>query len=117
MDRGQDGPAPVYFGFPMGSDPRSVRQSRPFASGRPPQNRSRACLEGVRWIRTSGAQWKLLPDWYPRPATCWRRLKDWTESGVLLQAWERLFLQLDRRQLIKWDQAMADAKFSPAKKR
>lgn len=84
------------------------------AVGRP-RTDPRACLEGVLWILTSGAQWKFLPDWYPSPATCWRRLKEWTESGVLLQAWERLLQQLDRRQLIEWEQAMADATFSPAK--
>ena len=88
----------------------------PSPAGGRPRVDPRACLEGVLWILHSGAQWKLLPDWYPSPATCWRRLKEWTESGVLLEAWKRLLEHLDRRQLVKWEQAMGDGTFSPAKK-
>ena len=76
----------------------------------------RACLEGVLWVLKSGARWKDLPERYPSPATCWRRLREWTESGVFREAWRRLLGQLDALKQIHWDEAAGDGTFSPAKK-
>lgn len=81
-----------------------------------PRVAPRACLEGVLWILKSGARWKDLPERYPSPATCWRRLRDWTESGVFREAWRRLLGQLDALKQIHWDEAAGDGTFSPAKK-
>lgn len=81
-----------------------------------PRVSSRQCLEGVLWVLRSGARWKDLPIHYPSPATCWRRLKEWTESGVFLKAWHMLLRQLDEFRDINWDEAIADGTFSPAKK-
>jgi len=88
----------------------------PSPLGGRPRVDPRACLEGVLWILTTGAHWKFLPDRYPSPTTCWRRLKEWTESGVLLEAWKQLLMRMDRRKLLHWSQAMGDGTFSPAKK-
>ena len=85
------------------------------AGGRP-RVPPRACLEGVLWILVSGARWQDLPERYPSPATCWRRLKEWTESGVFLAAWRLLLGNLDEFRGIDWEEAMADGTFSPAKK-
>jgi len=76
----------------------------------------RTCLEGILWVLYTGARWKDLPERYPSPATCWRRLKDWTESGIWLQAWRRLLSQLDEFKGIHWEEAMADGTFAPGKK-
>lgn len=76
----------------------------------------RACLEGVLWVLHSGARWKDLPERYPSPATCWRRLKEWTESGVFERAWRRLLGKLHRFRRIDWEQAIGDGTFCPAKK-
>lgn len=76
----------------------------------------RQCLEGILWVLYTGARWKDLPERYPSPATCWRRLRDWTETGIWLAAWRRLLSQLDEFQGINWEEAMADGTFSPAKK-
>jgi transposase len=83
--------------------------------GRPPVP-PRPCLEGVLWILHSGARWKDLPLNFPSPATCWRRLKKWTKSGVFAEAWRRLLGQLDHLRGIDWEQAIGDGAFCPAKK-
>ena len=82
----------------------------------------RACLEGVLWILISGAKWQALfasgkgPERYPSPATCWRRHREWTATGVFLAAWRRLLSKLDRFQGINWEEAIGDGSFSLAKK-
>lgn len=86
------------------------------AAGGRPRVLPRACLEGILWVLHSGARWKDLPERYPSPTTCWRRLKEWTESGIWVEAWRRLLKKLDRDKLINWEEAMADGTFSPGKK-
>ena len=83
--------------------------------GRPPVL-PRPCLEGILWVLVSGARWKDLPERYPSPSTCWRRLKEWTESGVFRAAWIRLLGMLDEFRDIHWEEAIADGTFAPAKK-
>ena len=64
----------------------------------------------------SGARWKDLPTHFPSPATCWRRLKEWTEAGIFQKAWSRLLHRLDGVKSIRWEEAMADGTF-PGQKR
>ena len=56
-----------------------ARKSR--RGGRPPANH-RKVLEGILWTLRSGARWQDLPEEFPSPATCWRRLRDWEKQGV-----------------------------------
>lgn len=83
--------------------------------GRPPYL-PRPCLEGILWVLRTGARWKDLPQCFPSPSTCWRRFRDWTESGVWQMAWARLLYKLDGLGQVNWEEAMADGMFSPAKK-
>jgi len=53
--------------------------------GRPRAN-DRKVLEGILWILRSGARWQDLPEEFPSPVTCWRRLWDWEEQQVWLIA-------------------------------
>ena len=85
------------------------------AGGRPPVP-PRPCLEGILWVLISGARWKDLPTHFPSPATCWRRLHEWTRTGVFQKAWARLLHRLDGLKSVRWDEAMADGTFAPAKK-
>ena len=47
-----------------------------------PRADDREVLEGILWILRNGAPWKDLPDRFPLPSTCWRRLKKWEEQGI-----------------------------------
>ena len=54
-----------------------------------PRADDRACFEGVLWVLLTGLAgrgWKNLPDKFPSPATCWRRLAEWRAAGVWLDA-------------------------------
>ena len=83
--------------------------------GRPPAA-NRACFEGILWILQTGAAWRFLPDEFPSPSTCWRRLQRWQEEGVWLEAWRALLGALDENGLLKWDETFLDGSFAPAKK-
>ncbi|HXE30778.1 MAG TPA: IS5 family transposase [Terriglobales bacterium] len=83
--------------------------------GRPWRN-NRGCFEGILWVLRTGARWRDMPSEYPSGVTCWRRLKEWEEAGVWEAAWRQLLSDLDRKGLLKWDEAFADGSFAPAKK-
>lgn len=84
--------------------------------GGAPRVPARKCLEGVLWILQTGARWKDLPLNFPSPSTCWRRLREWTESGQFARAWRDALGKLDGLEGVDWEQALADGTFSPAKK-
>ena|SRR5450759_904667 len=96
---------------PLLPEPKRRRDNR----GRP-WALNRACLEGILWILQTGAAWRFLPDEFPSPSTCWRRLKQWEEEGVWLEAWRALLGALDEEGLLKWDETFLDGSFAPAKK-
>jgi transposase len=81
-----------------------------------PRIDDRRCVEGILWILWTGAQWSELPRRYGSASTCWRRLKGWEETGVLLQLWRAFLAQLNDRQKLRWDECFADGSFVPAKK-
>ena len=84
-------------------------KGRPWAS-------NRACLEGILWVLRTGARWRDMPERYPSGVTCWRRLRDWEERDVWLDAWRALLGTLDRRGLLRWEETFMDGSFAPAKK-
>jgi transposase len=88
---------------------RRDRRGRPWIA-------NRACFEGILWVLRTGAPWGLLPDCYPSPSTCWRRLQQWEEQGVWLDAWRALLRVLDEAGLLAWDECFLDGRFVPAKK-
>lgn len=88
----------------------------PSPLGGRPRVEPRPCLEGIIWILTSGARWQDLPERYPSPATCWRRLREWSDDGRFLAAWEKLLGKLDRLKGINWEEAIGDGSFVRAKK-
>src|ERR1700686_4334346 len=97
---------------PLLAEPKRRRdkRGRPWAS-------NRWWLEGILWVLRTGAAWRFLPDKYPSPATCWRRLKQWEEQDVWLDAWRALLGALDGEGLLKGEEAFLDGSFAPAKKR
>src|SRR5204863_6131028 len=91
---------------------------------RPPKQRkggrpwidNRRVLEGILWILRSGARWQDLPEKYPHPSTCWRRLRDWDEQGVWLNIWRAFLSELNERRQLEWSESFLDGSFAPAKK-
>ncbi len=81
-----------------------------------PWIQNRRVLEGILWILRSGARWQDLPEKFPHPSTCWRRLRDWEERGVLLNIWRTFLSELNQRQQWKWSESFLDGSFAPAKK-
>ena len=88
---------------------RRHRRGRPWAS-------NRACLEGILWILQTGAAWRFLPDEFPSPSTCWRRLKQWEDEGVWLEAWRALLGALDEEGLLQWEETFLDGSFRSGEK-
>ena len=85
-------------------------------NGGPKPVPNRPVLEGILWVLRNGGRWKALPLGYPSPATCWRRLDEWEEKGVWLDAW-RIFLDMLHEQgRLNWEECFADGSFAPAKK-
>lgn len=76
----------------------------------------RRCFEGILWVLRSGARWKDLPERYPSPSTCWRRLRDWEDADVWLSIWRSFLGELDERGRLDWEETFADGSFAPAKK-
>ena len=84
-------------------------------TGRPRAD-DRRVLEGIIWVLRSGARWRDLPESYPSPSTCWRRLNQWEDEGVWEDIWRAFLTALDQRGRIRWDEFFADAAFVPAKR-
>ena len=89
--------------------PRNPKGGRPLAP-------ARDCLEGVLWILRTGARWSDMPKRFPSGSTCWRRHKEWTESGLWERVQGRLLRKLDRQGKVEHEESIADATFSAAKK-
>jgi transposase len=89
--------------------PKSKKGGHPWVPNRP-------CLEGILWVLRTGARWQDLPDKYPSPSTCWRRLQMWEEQDVWLDIWRAFLGTLDQRKQLDWREAFADGSFAPAKK-
>jgi transposase len=75
------------------------KQIRPLLPAHPPQPKGgtlwksdRDCLRGILFVLRTGIPWSLLPveAFGVSGVTCWRRLRDWTSSGV----WPRLHARL-----------------------
>jgi transposase len=88
----------------------------PDPRGGRPRADARRCLEGILWVLRSGARWKDLPRSFPSYVTCWRRLVEWTGSGVWDEAWRRLVDKLDQQGRVHWEEGFADGTFASAKK-
>ncbi|MGH9403478.1 MAG: transposase [Terriglobia bacterium] len=78
-----------------------------------PRAHDRKVLEGILWIWRSGARWQDMPEEFPSPATCWRRLRDWEEQGVWLKIWWAFLAELNEQQQIKWSKTAVQKRFAP----
>ena len=93
-----------------------IPKAGPRPKGGRPRADDRMVFEGILWILKTGARWKDLPERYPHPSTCWRRLRQWYEEDVLKDMWRAFLSELDHEGILEWDEVFVDASFFPAKK-
>ena len=76
-----------------------------------PRVPDRNCLTGILFVLPSGIPWEMLPQGLGcgYGMTCWRRLRDWQETGP----WQLIhFVLLDwlaRCERIDWSRAVVDS--------
>jgi transposase len=81
-----------------------------------PRTDDRSCFEGILWVLKSIARWKDLPERFPFPSTCWRRLVEWDEAGVFLEIWHAFIDELNEQGRMSWDELFIEGSLAPAKK-
>ena len=89
--------------------PRGGKGGRPWVD-------HREVIDGILWVLKTGARWRDLPEGYPSPSTCWRRLGRWEEDGTWLRIWRTFLSQLDMEGRLRWEESFIDGTFFPAKK-
>ena len=77
---------------------------------------NRKVLEAILWILRTGARGQDLPEEYPSPSTCWRRLQQWEQAGLWLEIWRAFLTELDEQGHLDWSESFADGSFASAKK-
>lgn len=95
---------------------RHLPKRRGKARGGRPRLDDRRCFEGILWIPWTGAPWSELPQRYGSKSAVHRRLKEWAESGVLLDLWRAFLNPLSDQQKVRWDECFIDGMFIRAKK-
>jgi len=71
--------------------------------GRRPTD-DREVLEAVLWVMKHQARWQDLPNDYPSPRTCQRRLRRWQDTGAWNAIWKTYLLSLDEPSLTQWSE-------------
>ena len=71
----------------------------------------RAALNGILFVFKTGLRWNHLPTslGFGSGATCWRRLRDWTEAGVWDRLHELLFAHLREAGQLDFSRAAVDS--------
>lgn len=89
--------------------PKSPKGGRPWSE-------MRSVIAGIVWVLRTGARWKDLPDEFPSPSTCWRRLRLFERLGVWKKLWHEALARLDPPLRTGRDESYADGTFRAAKK-
>ena len=71
----------------------------------------RKVLTGILFVLRTGIPWEYLPQEMGCGSgmTCWRRLKEWQESGVWQRLHELLLAKLQAADRIDWSRAVIDS--------
>jgi transposase len=76
----------------------------------------RAALTGILFVLKTGISWEMLPKEMGCGSgmTCWRRLKEWHETGVWRRLHRVLLDRLGKANHIDWSRASLDSASVPA---
>jgi transposase len=80
---------------------------------------ARACLEGILYVLYTDTPWLLVPYrelGLPSGETCRRRLEEWQQRGLFVQALIVLQEQLASAGRLDWSRVIVDASLVEAKK-
>lgn len=83
--------------------------------GRPRAGRRRT-LNGILYVLQTGRAWEEVPRQYGSPATCWRRLQEWTADGSWERIWRAYLTGLDEVGRAAWTEAFLAGRFVPSKR-
>jgi transposase len=84
---------------------------RPPYGGRRRTISDRNCLAAIVYMARTSTPWRLLPAQElgcGSPATCWRRLTEWTDAGVFDALHLEVLDRLGERGQLDWGQASVD---------
>ena len=90
----------------------------PKPNGGRPRVPDRAALTGILFVLKSGIPWEMLPleMGCGSGVTCWRRLRDWQETGVWDALHRALLDRLGEAGRIDWSRVCVDSANVPAKR-
>lgn len=90
----------------------------PRPKGGRPRIDDRAALTGILFVLITGIPWEYLPREMGCGSgmTCWRRLRDWSKSGVWRHILAHLHQELGLKDRIDWERALVHSSLVPAKK-
>ena len=68
-------------------------------------------LNGILFVLTTGIAWQRLPRelGFGSGMTCWRRLRDWQQAGVLQRLHELLLAKLRQAEQLDFSRAVCDS--------
>jgi transposase len=81
---------------------RSGKRGRPYRS-------HREVLNGILWVKRTGAPWRDLPQRYPPHGTCSDRLTRWERDGTWERVLQALQGQAEARDEIDWQHVGVDS--------
>ncbi len=75
-----------------------------------------AAFNGILFVLRTGIPWEDLPQalGYGSGMTCWRRLRQWSETGVWEQLHQAMLVRLREHDQIDWSRASIDGSSVPS---